>query len=136
MVVSYHVVAGIGTQDLQKSKCSEPLSHLSSPQDLFLRSLVKPSNKVIWLGIFFKERIVTKISISLVDNMYGLSISPSLKFYLLRNCPFHLYRETSKYEMVHNISVSVVSAGILTFITDSHFIAILNIIAFALRGEP
>ena len=32
MVVSHHVVAGIWTQDLQKSsQCSKPLSHLANP---------------------------------------------------------------------------------------------------------
>jgi hypothetical protein len=32
MVVSHHVVAGIWTQDLQKSsQCSEPLNHLAAP---------------------------------------------------------------------------------------------------------
>jgi hypothetical protein len=39
MVVNHHVVAGIWTQDLQKSsQCSYPLSHLSSPLYQFIYS--------------------------------------------------------------------------------------------------
>ena len=38
MVVSHHVVAGIGTQDLWKNtQCSYPLSHLSSPEFSILK---------------------------------------------------------------------------------------------------
>jgi len=38
MVVSHHVVAGNWTQDLWKSsQCSQPLSHLSSPLNIFLK---------------------------------------------------------------------------------------------------
>ena len=41
VVVSHHMVAGIWTQDLQKSsQCSSPLSHFSSPNSEYSISLV------------------------------------------------------------------------------------------------
>jgi hypothetical protein len=45
MVVSHHVVAGISTQDLQKSsQCSYPMSHLTCPQKLAFFKLVHICN--------------------------------------------------------------------------------------------
>jgi hypothetical protein len=58
MVVNHHVVAGIWTQDLQKSsQCSYPLSHLTSPFVCFIR------DRMLYMWSWLAPNLQTPISL-------------------------------------------------------------------------
>ena len=70
MVVSHHVVAGIWTQDLQKSsQCSSPMSHLSSPWGFFsivvlgFTTMKQSGKNLNGLDILHKKSNIAELSV-------------------------------------------------------------------------
>ena len=81
VVVSHHVVAGIWTQDLRKSsRCSYPLSHLTSPHIWLFTTETKKKSDAFWSDLPFSSAQYSK------KNFIDGSYLPRRQKTLTRTC--------------------------------------------------